>query len=159
MKKFSILFALIFSVMVFSQTEKGSKFVGVSTNALTGINYSTVEDSGVKVFQIGAQGGYFLENNLAAVAGLGYNSKRVNKSTASEDFSYLVGAKYFIQSVLPVQVDYNGVGSEDYIGTQLGYAFFPSENFSVEPNARYNFALKDNYKNIFSLGIGFNYHF
>ena len=82
--------------MMFSQTEKGSKFVGVSTNALTGINYSTVEDSGVKVFQVGVQGGYFLENNLAAVAGLGYNSERVNKVTVSEDFSYLVGAKYFI---------------------------------------------------------------
>ena len=58
-----------------------------------------------------------------------------------------------------VQVDFNGVDKENFIGTQLGYAFFPSKNFSIEPNARYDFALKNSYEDKFSLGVGFNYFF
>ena len=159
MKKLFLAFMMLVGVLTFAQTQKGSTFVGVSSNSVTGVNYSTVKDSGVKTFQMGVQGGYFVANNLAGIAGVGYQVLRANKQTVYEGVSYQVGGKYYVESKVPVQVDFNGVDKVNFIGTQLGYAFFPSKNFSIEPNARYDFALKNSYEDKFSLGVGFNYFF
>ena len=49
MKKLFLAFIMLVGVLTFAQTQKGSTFVGVSSNSVTGINYSTVKDSGVKL--------------------------------------------------------------------------------------------------------------
>lgn len=157
-KLFSILAILVFAFS-FAQTSAGTTFVGVSSNSITGLNYSTVKDSKVSNFQAGLQGGHFFKDKLAVVGGLGYQVVRYDGTTIAEGLSYQAGAKYYVANVIPVQVDFNGVDKTNFIGTQLGYAWFPSSNFSIEPNVRYDFALKDTYKDRFNFGVGFNYFF
>ena len=151
---------LMFSAMSFAQTEKGQTFLGVSSNSMTGLEYSTVVDSKVKHYGFGLQGGHFVVDNLAVIAGASYNATRiVDHGTTSENYGYQVGLKYYLLKQIPVQVDYNGVDSSDYLGTQAGYAFFPSKNFSSEPHVRYDFGLKERVDDRFSFGFGFNYFF
>lgn len=160
MKKLILVFAMMFSVMSFAQVEQGRTFVGVSSNSVTGINFSTERDSGVRNYQFGVQGGHFFANRLALVAGAGYQSTRIKDvGTVDEAISYQAGLKYYVESILPVQIDYNGIDKANYFGTQVGYAYFPSRNFSIEPNLRYDFGLKDDLKDRFSFGVGFNYLF
>ena len=159
MKKLLFLFAILVSSLSFAQIKKNSAYVGVSSNSVTGINYQSVEKSKAKTFNVGLQGGYFVIDNLAAIAGVGYNLNKYGGNVVSEAISYQFGGKYYIANVLPLQADFNGVEDVNYIGTQLGYAWFPSKNFSIEPNVRYDFALKNYYENKFSFGVGFNYFF
>lgn len=159
MKKLFSIVAILMFAMSFAQISAGTSFVGVSSNSLTGVSYASVKDSKVKAFEVGVQGGYFVAENLAGIAGLGYSVVKFDGDVIQEGVSYQVGAKYYINGAIPVQADFNGVEDENFIGTQLGYAFFPSKNFSIEPNVRYDFALKDTYNNIFSFGVGFNYFF
>ena len=142
MKKLFLVFAMLMMSLTFAQTGAGSSFVGLNS---TGLNFATVQDSGVKNYNVGVQAGHFVVDKLAVVAGVGYNATRVkNVGTTNEDLTYLGGFKYYVENVLPVQLDYNGVDKDNYLGTQLGYAFFPAKNFSVEPTIRYDIALKDN---------------
>lgn len=160
MKKLFLAFMMLLGALSFAQVTKGTSFIGVSTNSLTGLNFNTVKDSGVKNFQIGLQGGHFIVDRLAVVAGVGYNNIRVKDvGTVDEAISYQAGLKYYVENVLPVQLDYNGVDDVNYVGAQVGYAIFASKNFSLEPNLRYDLALKDSHNDKFSFGVGFNYFF
>ena len=160
MKKVLFLFMLMLTTLSFAQTEKGNSFIGVSSNSLTGLQYSTQVDSKVKNYGFGVQGGHFVAEDLAVIAGAGYNATRiVDRGTVAESYSYQAGLKYYLLKQIPVQVDYNGVDSSDYLGTQAGYAFFPSKNFSIEPHVRYDFGLKERVDDRFSFGFGFNYFF
>ena len=157
MKKLFLLFMMVVGVLSFAQTQAGNSFVGLNSS---NIGFNTVQDSGVKNYSLGLQVGHFLVNKLAVIGSAGYDWTRVKDlGTTSEAISYQVGFKYYVENVLPVQIDYNGVEKQNYFGTQLGYAFFPSTNFSIEPTLRYDIALKEDYNNKFSFGFGFNYFF
>lgn len=160
MKKLLFVFAMLFATMSFAQFSAGTSFIGVGTTSPTGMNFSTVRDSGVRNYQVGLEGGHFLVNKLAVVAGAGYNVTRVKDvGTTDEAISYKAGFKYYVENVLPVQVDYNGVDNLNYVGTELGWAFKLANNFTLEPKVRYDFALKNEEKDRFTAGFGFNYFF
>lgn len=186
MKKIILTMAAVFAVTFAnaqdkekasgSQTSKGKWLIEANTGfgavapASTFIGYSSQGD--LKQMSIGAEGGYFVMDNLAIKLGLGYNSFDNGVADAS-GFAYKVGAKYYIMGNIPVQVDYSGASGDlyeggingddtpSYLGLQAGYAIFLGENVSVEPGLRYNMSMNDDYTedDAFQLCVGFALHF
>jgi hypothetical protein len=152
------------------QTEVGKWLIEANTafgtpmGAYTGFGYSDTD--GDTEYNVGAEVGYFVIKDLALKVGLGYGGMK-NDLIDTNIFSYKMGAKYYIDSQIPVQVDYSGATIKDfdenpsYLGIQAGYAWFLGSNVSVEPGVRYNLTLNDNYtdKNTLQFNIGFVLHF
>ena len=155
------------------QTSKGKWLIEANTGfgaiegANTSLGYSSQGDS--KRMSIGAEGGYFIMDNLAVKLGFGYNSDD-NGFTDESGFAYKVGAKYYIMGNIPVQVDYTGASGDlyeagdetpSYLGLQAGYAIFLGNNVSIEPGVRYNASMNDNYTEDgqFQFQVGFALHF
>lgn len=140
-------------------TQEGNYIVGLNTTSLgfTNVDKATNINAGVTV-------GAFAKDNLAIVASLGYQSLHVN-SVNTNDWTYGAGVKYYVGSILPIQVDWKGsIGnnhnpSTSFVGVQGGYAWFPFSNFSIEPTVRYDFSTKSQYQDVFSGGLGFNLFF
>lgn len=169
MKKFLMLFSIMLIGLLSAQTQQGSKFLEVGTSftpttvSSTGINFTTSDK--LNTFNVGAEAGYFVANNLALKAGLGFGDVSYDGTSLGSAFSYKVGAKYYAGGVFPVGVDYNGAdvkGSNDnpsYVGLSAGYAWFLGDRVSFEPTLRYDISTNDTYKNVFSAGLGINIFF
>ena len=152
------------------QTGDGKWLIEANTNfgaalgSNTGFSYSNTD--GDSEYNIGAEVGYFVIDDLAIKGGLGYGGINTDLFD-THVFSYKVGLKYYIASMFPVQVDYSGGVIKDfnedpsYLGLQAGYAWFLGSNVSVEPGLRYNISLNDNYSNKDTLqfNVGFVLHF
>ncbi|SNQ41961.1 autotransporter domain-containing protein [Cellulophaga lytica] len=155
--------------VVKGQTSKGKWLIEANTNfgKLTESNtsFSLRSEDGDTSWSVGAEGGYFLADDLAVKVGLGY-FKGSGNGRGSSSFSYKLGAKYYIASMIPVQVDFSGVSIKDYddnatfVGLQGGYAIFLGKNVSVEPGLRYNVSLDEDVTDSqFQFNIGFALHF
>ncbi|MBB1194803.1 hypothetical protein DNC80_14125 [Flavobacterium sp. SOK18b] len=171
MKKITTtLFALCAFAFANGQAKDGQLLKGkwlIEANTGFGNNVGSTalyfsNTNGVNAFNIGAEGGYFIKDNLALKLGLGYGEI----DGVGEPIAYKVGAKYYIKGMIPVELSYNGIGfgepdlNPTYVGTQIGYALFLGKNVSIEPGVRYNFAThKQFYDNTFQLNIGFALHF
>jgi hypothetical protein len=126
--------------------------------------FSFVSFDGSTDWSIGGEAGYFVVDDLAIKAGIGYSSWSDGDDTA---FSYKLGAKYYISSMIPVQLDLTGASWKDvdenplWLGIQGGYAIFLGDNVSIEPGLRYNISLNENFtdKGIFELRVGFALYF
>lgn len=125
---------------------------------------SLTSSNRVTAYNIGAEGGYFIKNNLALKLGLGYGDNGIKGEETP--IAYKIGAKYYFKSMIPIELSYNGVGIGDkdanptYLGLQAGYALFLGKNVSIEPGIRYNVAThKQYYDNNFQFNIGFALHF
>lgn len=150
------------------QTAKGKWLVegntgfGAAHGAATGFYLSSEDMPGggsVTSWGIGAEAGYFIMDDLAIKLGLGYNDRG-----ADDAFSYKIGAKYYISSMIPVQIDYSGASYDAYdasfLGFQAGYAIFLGDMVSIEPGLRYNLGLGDTEDfNSFQFNVGFALHF
>lgn len=116
-------------------------------------------------YNLGLEGGYFFMDDLAVKVGLGYGGYSIKDGPSSNAFSYKIGAKYYIMSMIPVQIDYSGAkvkdvtDNESFIGAQVGYAIFLGDNVSIEPGFRYNKALLKDAKDILEFKVGFALHF
>ncbi|PHR69621.1 MAG: hypothetical protein COA67_09410 [Lutibacter sp.] len=122
--------------------------------------FSLISVDGNTAWSVGAEGGYFIKENLAIKVGFGYADSEGVDGT----FTYKVGAKYYIASQFPVGVDYTGVsfdgGDASWVGLQGGYAWFVADNVSIEPTVRYNMSLdNDKADDAFQGLIGFAFHF
>ncbi|NQY05262.1 MAG: autotransporter outer membrane beta-barrel domain-containing protein [Flavobacteriaceae bacterium] len=152
------------------QTAKGKWLIEANTGfggahtADTGIRFMSQGD--VSSWNIGLDGGYFIMDDLALKAGLGYGAFD-NGTTDTNTFSYKIGAKYYVISKIPVSLDYTGSSTKDavedpsYLGFGAGYAIFLGENVSIEPGLRYNLSLNDDFTEdgLFRINIGFALHF
>lgn len=163
MKKLFLL--SIFTVLSFTvlnaqdALSKGSWVIEANTgSATTGSTaFSLTSVDGDTSFNIGAEAGYFVKENLAIKVGLGYDD-------SDESFAYKVGAKYYINGQFPVGADFTGASGDgwdaSFIGLQGGYAWFVAPNVSIEPTIRYNFSLnEDDAESAFQALIGFAFHF
>jgi len=147
------------------QTAKGKWLIEANTGFGSGVgstSFGLTSSDGTTSWNIGAEGGYFVANNLAVKLGLGYGDDGDDFST----FAYKVGAKYYIANKFPVELSYNGVDNKDfdenpsYLGIQGGYAIFLGSNVSIEPGVRYNYSLNnDFYEDAFQFNVGFALHF
>lgn len=155
------------------QTATGKWLIEANTGfgavhpAQTSIQFAATDDT--TVWNVGLEGGYFVIDNLAIKAGLGYGETKYDDGFfegKSSSFSYKIGAKYYAAGVVPVQLDFSGTSIEDveddpsYIGFQAGYAWFLGDNVSIEPGVRYNLATdSDLYQNVLEFNLGFALHF
>jgi hypothetical protein len=149
------------------QTAKGKWLIEANTGFGDGVgstSFGLWSQDGNTAWNVGAEGGYFVADNLAVKVGLGYGDN--GGDVANSYFGYKVGAKYYVANKFPLEVSYNGASIKDldenpsYIGLQGGYAWFVGKNVSVEPGIRYNVSLNDDYyKSAFQLNIGFALHF
>ncbi|MFD0964200.1 hypothetical protein [Pseudofulvibacter geojedonensis] len=151
------------------QTDQGSWLIEANTgfgsghSADTGIRFTSRD--GESVYNFGLEGGYFVMDNLAVKAGLGYGGSSVEGALSR--FSYKVGAKYYIMGMIPVSADLNGASIEDadenpmYLGLGAGYAWFVGNNVSIEPGLRYNATMNDkaDAEGNLQFNIGFALHF
>lgn len=146
--------------LIEANTGFGGGPFGVAHTANTGFGFTSVDD--ITIWAVGAEGGYFVMDDLAVKAGLGYSD-----FDGESTLSYKVGAKYYIMSMIPVQIDVTGASIKDsdenplWAGVQAGYAWFLNDNVSVEPGLRYNLSLNQDFseENIFEFRIGFALHF
>ncbi|QOW10009.1 hypothetical protein Q73A0000_06345 [Kaistella flava (ex Peng et al. 2021)] len=177
MKKLLVAGAVALFGAVSAQTQnpalsKGKWLVEANTNfgvlspSNTSIGFYT--NDGNSLFKIGGEGGYFVADNLALKIGLGVTSLTTDSyygggSITSTAFNYKIGAKYYILSMFPVQVDFNGISGEgdsvNAIGFQGGYAWFVAPNISIEPGLRYDLGTAAGSTGIFSGNVGFAIHF
>lgn len=143
-----------------SQTSKGKFVIEANTGAATtgSTAFSLTSVDGNTMWNVGLDGGYFVMDNLAVKAGLGYGD-----TGESDAFSYKIGAEYYINGQIPVEVDFTGTSftgnSVNWLGLQAGYAWFLGEHVSVKPAVRYNIGLEDGQKGAFQGLIGFSLFF
>lgn len=147
------------------QTSKGKWLIEANTgNAMLGnTGFFLATSDGSTAYNIGFDGGYFIADDLALKAGLGYGDDGFDNSS----FSYRLGAKYYVISMIPITLDLTGASIKDapenplWLGIGAGYAIFLGDNVSIEPGLRYNLSLNDNYtdKGVFQLNVGFALHF
>ena len=146
------------------QTSKGKFLIEANTgNAMLGNTAFYLSNSdGQTVYNIGLDGGYFVADNFAVKAGLGYGDDSVLTT-----LSYRLGAKYYVNSMIPVTLDLTGASVQDavenplWLGIGGGYAIFLGENVSIEPGLRYNLSLNDKFtdKGVLQFNVGFALHF
>ena len=152
------------------QTSKGKWLIEANTgNAMIGsTNFSYVASDGESTYNVGLDGGYFIVDDLAIKAGLGFGGDSASSTSA---FSYRLGAKYYVESSIPVTLDLTGASGDAvenfdgetpmWLGIGAGYAIFLGNNVSIEAGLRYNLSLNQDYtdKDIFQFNIGFALHF
>ncbi len=148
------------------QTAQGKWLVEINTgfgeSSTSNTAFSLRSIDGNTAWSVGAEGGYFIMNDLALKAGLGYSDAGV--SGVDGTFNWKVGGKYYIASQFPVGLDLNGASGNSvsplWLGIQAGYAWFVADNVSIEPGLRYGLGLNedagDGDLNVFGINIGFN---
>ncbi len=177
MKKITISsLAIIIAITSFSQeaTKQGNILFEVGTTAFgenlikhgasTGFNILSTDGS--TLFSIGAEGGYFIQDNTALKFGLGYTDLDFTKF-----LTYKFGFKHYAGGNVPVQLDVTGATNEDqnsgfgsvdvpdplWLGLQVGYAAFLADNISFEPTFRYNASLNKDYTDENIIEVRFNF--
>jgi len=147
-----------------SALQEGSWVIEANTGSWTtgSTAFSLSTEDGSTMWSIGAEAGYFVIDDLAIKAGLGYADFDGDFSV----FSYKIGVKYYIVGEFPVGADFTGSSYKDfdenpsYVGIQGGYAWFVADNISIEPTLRYNISMNsDFYDDAFQGLIGFAFHF
>lgn len=159
------------------QTAKGKWLIEANTGFGSGGLQSAVGNTGIyfqsidgtSIYNFGAEGGYFVMDNLAVKLGLGYGGDSPKVGDGSSSLGYKIGAKYYVINKIPVEISYNGTSSSpklegqkdpSYVGIQAGYAVFLGSNVSIEPGIRYNNSLDtDVVKSNIQFNVGFALHF
>ncbi|HPF10106.1 MAG TPA: hypothetical protein PKW08_11625 [Flavobacteriaceae bacterium] len=136
---------------------------GESSGSYTG--FSLYSRDGNTSWGVGGEAGYFILDDLALKAGLGYGDPGIDGVDGT--FNWKFGAKYYVAGQFPIAADVNGSSGNSYspmwVGVQAAYAWFIANNVSLEPGLRYGFGMNDDAGsgdfNIFSAFIGFNVYF
>ena len=157
MKKLSLLFlAGMISLGLAAQTDAGNMYVGV--NSGFGFESSTPEGGdATSSMAFDALGGYFVMDNLAIMAELGYSKY----GDADANTAFGIGARYYINGIFPMLM--YRVPAEDFSEIVLGagYAHMLTDNIVLEPMLTYEMGSFDGeaaYKDL-GIRIGFGLHF
>jgi len=175
MKKTILVLVLIlglFSANAQDGIEKGTFLVEANTGnemiGSTGFYFSSID--GNTSYNLGLDGGYFVMENLALKAGLGFRGFNPDLGESVSAFAYRLGAKYYIANQFPVTIDLTGASGDAaerngeaplWLGLGGGYAWFITERISIEPGLRYNVSLNEDFSDegIFQFNIGFALYF
>ncbi|MFT4698429.1 MAG: hypothetical protein ACI9SJ_001578 [Flavobacteriaceae bacterium] len=135
---------------------------GESSTSNTGFSLRSVD--GNTAYGLGAEAGYFIMDDLALKAGLGYNDSGADGVDGM--FNWKFGGKYYIAGQFPVGIDVSGASGNDvsplWLGFQAAYAWFVSDDVSIEPGFRYGMGMNedagDGDFDVFGVNIGFNFY-
>lgn len=159
MKRLFIYFAFFFAVGLVAQTEKGEIFVEANTGTLATGNtsFSLSASDGNTAWSIGVDGGYFIMDDLAVKAGIGYSDLG---DFVDGTLVYKLGAKYYLDGNIPLGADFTGVSNDgngaSWFGLQGGYAIFLGDQVAIEPALRYNITLDEaDADSVFQALVGF----
>jgi len=157
-KLFTILCAAILSLGVSAQTETGNIIMGVTSDFSFSSTTLDIEGAeAVSTMGLNVQGGYFVMDNLAAMALLGYNKEGDFDAVTS----FGIGARYYMNSIY-AQVAYIIPGEDlSQIHISAGYAHMLTDNISLEPSLSYDMLSWDgeSYSSTIGLKIGFGLYF
>ncbi len=170
MKKIIFAAAAVFAFGISNaQMKKGDLMLEANTGFGASVGstaFGFTSGDGFSAYNIGLEGGYFVMDDLALKVGLGYGGEKQDGSEATSVLGYKIGAKYYILSMIPVEVSYNGISVKDadknpsFVGLQAGYAIMLNDNVSLEPGIRYNNTLDDKIaKSFLQFNVGFALHF
>lgn len=147
-----------------SALSKGSWVIEANTGswAVGNTAFSLTSQDGNTAWSVGSEAGYFVMDNLALKAGLGYSDAGIDGVDGT--FTYKVGAKYYLGGKFPVGADFTGASTDgnsvSFVGLQAGYGWFVAKNISIEPTLRYNVSTdEDKADSAFQGLIGFALHF
>ncbi len=140
--------------LIEANTGFGEVFGGGSGIFLRSIDGNTAWNAGFDA-------GYFILDDLALKAGLGYGDSGVDGVDGT--FGWKFGGKYYINGNIPVGADVNGASGNDFspmwVGIQAAYAWFIADNVSIEPGLRYGLGMNedagDGDFNVLSFNVGF----
>ena len=130
-------------------------------------NFGLITGDGTTIFNLYANGGYFVANKFSVVVGLGFEmisvgGNSVNILGFNTGFRYyLVKANnggLFINSLLNVTKP-NDLKAELGLTLGAGYSFFLNNRVSFEPTANFVMPFKEGSSNIFIFGGGFSIFF
>ncbi|WP_299114151.1 hypothetical protein [uncultured Winogradskyella sp.] len=152
-----------------SATSEGTWLIEANTgNAMLGsTSFMFASSDGTSQYNLGLDGGYFIADDLAIKAGLGFGGISPDVGDNVSAFSYRLGAKYYLGGEFPIGVDLTGAsgdGAENgagetplWLGLQGGYAWFVADNIAIEPGLRYNLSLNEDFtdEGVFQFNIGF----
>tara|TARA_B100000965_G_C19122487_1_gene553888 strand:+ start:38 stop:574 length:537 start_codon:yes stop_codon:yes gene_type:complete len=139
-KLFTILCAGLLTFGLSAQTETGNIMMGVNSNFSFESYTDEGADEGNTTFGLNASGGYFVIDNLAVLATLGYESLGEDMST----MTYGVGVRYYMNSIFG-HVAYNmgssSISDLDVSTSQIalgaGYSHMLTDNIALEPMLNY----------------------
>jgi hypothetical protein len=149
-------------ILIEANTGFGSIGAGAGGFGATAFGFSSQDGS--SIYNIGAEAGYFVMDNLALKVGLGFGGDSPKEGDGTTFLGYKLGAKYYIMGMIPVAADFYGVKPSEGdafngIGFQGGYAIFLGDNVSLEPGIRYNHLLEEGAKGVLQFNVGFALHF
>lgn len=168
MKKLLLVFAVcLFTVSSYAQTQKGKFMLGGSSNlSFLNIKFDGNDDS-LNQFQGSVGIGYFVIDNFAINAGLGYTYQKYGDNDSSDSFAFSVGARYYTPINIFVDADFDIQTTNSTTGTGVtlgaGYAIFLNDKVALEPAVGYRIGLSskdDGTKyNAFGVNLGFSFYF
>lgn len=142
-KKFFLTFVILFTVITANaQFESGKAYINTSLSNLN-VNFKGKDKLNIGV---GAQAGYFIEDDWLISARVGYN--HIGGQNAPDNISVGAGIRYYIEqnglflglncNLIHADHNYNDVMP----GIELGYAFFLSRTVTIEPSIYYDQSFK-----------------
>ena len=124
-----------------AQFDAGNYHIAAS---LSGLNFNYTAKSGMRA-GLNIDGGYFLDDNILARVGFGYN----HYGKHNDAFTFGVGLRYYIAEY---GINF-GTGAEFshrspninnlHIPLELGYTFFLNNSVALEPQVCYKVSLND----------------
>ena len=141
---------------------------------LSGFNLGSThtEDTGKETFDLGlkVEAGNFIANNLAILVGIG-GDFAWNKEYKDNSSDIVGSIRYYTRTTLFLGVNagythawYKPKGSDSqcrdylYIGAELGYAIFVSQNISLDPAVYWKHSFTDKF-NQYGIKMGFSVYF
>ncbi|MCC8145675.1 MAG: hypothetical protein LIO93_04380, partial [Bacteroidales bacterium] len=142
-----------------AQFESGVKRIKAQTSAFD------LEFSGDDVqLNIGLEGSYFIVNNVALKAGLGFEWRNVEDQDSYSDFNLQVGADYYFYRMLygGIALDFQkikGTSFKTSLDIEVGATYYIVENMFINPAIYFKsgFGTSSNARFGLELGFGFNF--
>ena len=149
-----------------AQFEQGKKTLSANATGL-GLDFTKVKDVDDMQIDFGfrAKGSYFVIDNLAVTAGLGFGYTKMGDFN-SNAFNFEIGGRYYFYQALYGALAYEGskakdVDMESWGKLEVGYDFYITENVFFEPALYFKKGFGDATKDIsrfgLSVGIGVNF--
>lgn len=153
------LFTLVAALGFFAasaQINQGAILVNAKSD-LSFVSSSPDGGDSFNEFNIGLKGGYFVIENLAVGAQLGYY-KHSEADDASTSFGLF--GRYYVNGKIILGAGFNSNKSGDFSYTSIpleaGYAAFITDNIAVEPVVTYELVSGDMEGSNFGIGVGFS---
>ena len=159
-KLITILCAGLITIGLSAQTDQGTMYVGAGLSNASGFSYeSNDEDAGdYSSMSLEVNGGYFVINNLAVMAGLSYSKE----GDWDAETGFGIGARYYINgSIFPfLMYEIPGEKQSDIV-IGCGYAVMLNDNVAFEPMLSYTMHSYDGNSGgaTIALGFGLGVHF